>query len=244
MRQLYDPVQVLAAIDQHRWGILVLCGFAMLCNYTWFIAAVRQGFKDQVFPIPVFCTYFWLAGDGSMVWRYREWFNVYDHWYLKLFWVALVFTVACELIFLYMTLRFGRRELLPASTDLQFNLLIFAGLIITVLTWNVIKASLADPLYIVYFHLANMAGPPFAAALLIRRRSSAGTSALIWRAYTLMVTSWFVACALWFGAPFDSRGFIVFYALCAAGAAGMAVAVGRIRRQAGVRVDVPITAAD
>jgi hypothetical protein len=203
----------------------------MVCNYTWFIAAVRQGFRDRVFPIPVFCTWFWLAGDGSMVWRYNDWFNVYNHWYLKLFWAALVLTVACELVFLYMTLRFGRKELLPAWTGLQFNLLIFAGLIATILTWNFIKASMDDPLYILYFHLANMAGPPFAAALLIRRRSSAGTNALIWRAYTLMVASWFLACALWFGSPFDSTSFIVFYAVCTASAAGMAIAVRRFDEQ-------------
>src|ERR1700730_19346401 len=116
---MYDPQQVLAAIDQHKWPILALCAFAMLCNYTWFIAAVRQGFRDRVFPIPMFCTFFWLAGHGSMVLRYDQWFNVYRHWYVELFWLALVFTVVCELVFLYMTLRFGREELLPGATPAQ-----------------------------------------------------------------------------------------------------------------------------
>jgi hypothetical protein len=225
---MYDPYRVLAAIDQHKWGVLALCSLAMLCNYTWFIAAVRQGFRDRVFPIPVFCTFFWLAGDASMVMRYDLWFNVYDHWYVKLFWLALVFTVLCELVFLYMTLRFGREELLPSWTPTQFRLLVFSGLIVTVVTWSFVKVHLRDDLYISYFHLANMAGPPFAAALLVRRRSRAGTTPLIWGAYTVMVASWFLACALWFGSPFDSTMCIVFYCVCTASAAAMTVAVGRM----------------
>jgi hypothetical protein len=224
---MYDPQQVLMAIDQHKRGILALCGLAMICNYTWFFAAVRQGFRDRVFPIPIFCTYFWLAGDGSMVLRYNEWFHVYDHWYLKLFWLALCFTVLCELVFLYMTLRFGKDELAPNWSQAQFNVVILSGFIVTAVTWSFVKAHMGDDLYISYFHLANMAGPPFAAALLIRRRSRAGTSTLIWSAYTLMVASWFTACDLWFGPPFDSTIFVLFYIVCTLAAAGMIVAVRR-----------------
>lgn len=226
---MYDPYQVLAAIDEHRLQILAFCGFAMLCNYTWFIAAVRQGFRDRVLPIPILCTFFWLAGDGSMVLHYHLWFDVYNHWYVKLFWLALVFTVACELVFLYMTLRFGRAELLPSWSPLQFNLLMGAGLLVTVMTWSLIRSALSDDLYIIYFHVANMAGPPLAAAMLIRRGSRAGTTPLIWYAYTLMVASWFLACALWFGPPFASPGHLLFYAVCTLSAAGMSVAVGRMR---------------
>jgi len=225
---VYDPYPVLASIDDHRWGILALCGLAMLCNYVWFIAAVRQGFRDRVYPIPVFCTYFWLAGDASMVLRYDLWFNVYDHWYLKLFWLALVFTVLCELIFLYMTLRFGREELLPSWSPMQFRALVVAGFIAAAVTWSFVKSQLHDDLYVSYFHLANMAGPLFAAALLIRRRSRAGTTPLIWGAYTVMVASWFLACALWFGTPFDSAMFVLFYAVCTVAAGAMTVAVSRL----------------
>ena len=66
---MYDPAVVLAALDANQWRVIALCGFAMLCNYTWFIAAVRRGLRDRVVPIPVFCVLFWLAGDASMVLR-------------------------------------------------------------------------------------------------------------------------------------------------------------------------------
>lgn len=229
---MYDPYEVLAAIDRHKWGIIALCGFAMICNYTWFFAAVRQGLRDRVFPIPVFCTFFWLAGDASMVWRYELWFTVFNHWYVKLFWAALVFTVGCELVFCWMILRFGRKELLPTWSQAQFSMLMIAGFAGTVILWSFVKYLIGDDLYISYFHLANIAGPPLAASMMIRRRSTAGTTPLIWTAYALMVGSWSLACTLWFGHPFGSPLLVSVYVLCTASAVAMAVAVTRARRAA------------
>ncbi|HWO25748.1 MAG TPA: hypothetical protein VNO30_43720 [Kofleriaceae bacterium] len=225
---MYNPHLVLASIDQHRWAIIALCSFAMLCNYTWFFAAVRQGFRDRVVPVPIVCVFFWLVGDGTMVWHYDLWFNVYDHWYVKLFWFALVLTVICELIFMYMILRFGRKELTPSWSQGQFAILIISGVAVMLVVWLFVKVLIGDPLYITYFHLANMAGPAFGAAMLIRRRSRVGTTPLIWGAYTLMSGSWFLACALWFGPPFASLEFILLYVACTGAAAAMTVAVSRM----------------
>jgi hypothetical protein len=222
---MYDPILVLAAIDSHKWGVLSLCSIAMLCNYIWFIAAVRQGFRDRVYPVSLFCTLFWLAGDSSMVYRYDLWFNVYNHWYVKLFWAALVATVICELIFLTMTLRFGRAELAPRWTQSQFAGVVLAGLLASVVTWEFVKYLIGDPLYITYFHLANMAGPLLGAALLLRRQSRAGTMPLIWGAYAVMVSCWFLAAALWFGPPFASPLFISFYVVCTGAAIAMMLMV-------------------
>jgi hypothetical protein len=225
---MYDPQEVLAALDQNMWRVIALCGLAMVCNYTWFFAAVAQGFKDKVVPVPVFCTLFWLVGDGSMVARYDLWFNVIDHWYVKLFWVALVFTVMTELVFLYMTLRFGRKELAPALSQPQFTALVFAGLGTMWIAWEFVKRLIGDELYIDYFHLANLAGPAFAAAMVLRRGTRAGTNPLIWGAYTVMVASWFTACALWFDGPFATPGYIVFYLACTASALAMTIVVARM----------------
>ncbi len=225
---IYDPTMVLAAVDRHKWGVIALCGAAMIFNYTWFIAAWRQGLRDRTYPVPLFCTLFWLVGDGSVVLNYDLWFNVYDHWYVKLFWAALVLTVLCELVFIYLTLRFGRAELVPSWTQGQFVALVLAGLVLMIVTWSVVKRAIGDELFITYFHLANMAGPAFGAALMLRRRSRAGTAPLVWDAYTVMVACWFLACALWFGPPFASPQMILFYAACTATAAAMAIAVRRM----------------
>ena len=224
---MYDPNIVLASIDQNRWNILALCGFAMLCNYTYFVAAIRQGFRDRVYPVPIFCSLFWLVGDASMVLSYNLCFKVYNHWYLKLFWGALCITVVFELIFLYMILRFGREEMRPALSRLQFNSLIGGGLVVSATVWAFIKEGLGDPLFIKYFDLAVMAGPPFYAALLMRRGSTKGTNSLGTWAYTLMAASWYGATTLWFGAPFNSSTFIVFYVVSTASAAAVAITVGR-----------------
>ena len=228
---MYEPHAVLAAIDAHKWNVIALCSVAMVCNYTWFFAAVRQGFRDQAVPIPIFCTLFWLAGDGSMVLQYHLWFDVYRHWYVELFWGALCLTVSFELTFLYMTLRFGRRELTPGWSQNQFTALIMSGVLVAWVVWLFVKSELNDELYIGYFHLANMAGPLFAAPQLLHRRSRAGTTPLIWGAYTLMVLSWFTACALWFGEPFASPGYLLFYATCTLASAAMTIAVMRMPYQ-------------
>jgi hypothetical protein len=225
---MYDYAPVLAALDANMWKVLALCGLAMVCNYTWFIAAVRQGLRDQTVPIPVFCTLFWLAGDASMVARYERWFVEIDHWYVKLFWAALVLTVINELVFLWLTLRFGRKELAPRLTQPQFTALVLAWLATMVIGFELVKAWIGDPLYINYFHLANLIGPPFAAAMVARRGTRAGTSPLIWGAYTVMVASWFTATALWFGDAFTTPGHFALYVISTASAAAMFLFVRRL----------------
>jgi len=232
---MYEIAPVLAALDAHRWQVILLCGVAMACNYTWFIAAVRRGLRDQTVPIPVFCTLFWLAGDASMVVRWERWFHEIDHWYVKLFWAALVLTVMCELVFLRLTLRFGRKELAPTLSQPQFTALLFAGLATMGLAFELIHGWIGDPLYINYFHLANLVGPAFAAPMVLRRGTRAGTSPLIWGAYTAMVAAWFTATALWFGGAFATPGHLALYALCTASAAGMTLLVRRMPEVADAR---------
>ncbi|MBM4384749.1 MAG: hypothetical protein FJ091_15460 [Deltaproteobacteria bacterium] len=235
---MYDSTPVLAALDENMWKVLALCGLAMACNYTWFIAAVRQGLRDQTVPIPIFCTLFWLAGDASMVARYERWFVEIDHWYVKLFWAALVLTVINELVFLWLTLRFGRKEFAPRLTQPQFTALVLAWLGTMALGFELVKEWIGDPLYINYFHLANLIGPPFAAAMVVRRGTRAGTSPLIWGAYTAMVASWFTATALWFGDAFTTPGHFALYAVSTASAAGMFLFVRRLPAPSTARASV------
>ena len=227
---MYEAQPVLAAIDANAGRVLGLCGLAMVCNYAWFIAAVRQGLRDRVVPLPVFCTLFWLAGDASMVLRYDLWFHVLNHWYVKLFWAALVLTVGCELVFLWLTLRFGRRELAPTLSQAQFTALVLAGLATMAIGWETLKAWMGDVLYVDYFHLANLAGPALAAPLFLRRGTRAGTTPFIWGAYTAMVVFWFAGCALGFGAPFAEPGYLLLYAAVTAAAATTTALVARLPR--------------
>jgi hypothetical protein len=76
--------------------------------------------------------------------------------------------------------------------------------------WGFTKQILNEDLFINYFSYANMAGPAFAISMILRRRSRAGTSPLIWITYTLMTMCWFAATALWFGKPFGSPLYLAF----------------------------------
>jgi hypothetical protein len=220
---MYDPNIVLAAMDTNMVGIIAFCGAAMLFNYTWFYQAVRAGFRDQVYPLPIVNILFWLCGDGTGVSRFDMYFNQYDHWYLKLFWAALIVTVTFEILFIYMTIKFGRKELCPDWSTNQFVALLIAGAAMFGITWYMVLGAMPDDLNIVYFNIANMIGPIAMAGLLLRRRSIAGTSSAIWINYTLMLACWYFAQAMWFGPEFRTIPMLAFMVINTAAAAGVAI---------------------
>jgi hypothetical protein len=216
-KTMYDTKEVLASIDRNAVYILVLCATAMLFNYIYFIAAARRGFRDKVYPFSVFSTLFWLSGDASVVLNYDLAFHVVNHWYLKLFWVALCFTVLFELLYLSMIIRFGRKELAPDMSQSQFVAIILGALAVMFIAYTFIKTRMVDTLVIDYFCLANLAGPVFGWHLITRRKTRAGTSTLIWICYTMLVICWSAALAFFFGKPFNSPEYLTLYGLAIAG---------------------------
>jgi hypothetical protein len=210
---MYDPVSVLQSLDQHQWQVIALCGAAMVFNYVWFVLAAVKGFHEKVYPIPVFSTLFWLCGDGTGVLSYDLYFNVYNHWYLKLFWLALLVTVSFEVLFIWMTFKYGRKELSLSSVPAVFPVTLVIGALVFIVSWVYLHPILDDDLNITYFNLANMAGPIAYAGLLTRRRSAVGTSSTIWAFYTLMLISWYSAQASYFGAEFRTPGMLAFFAV-------------------------------
>src|ERR1700752_2834692 len=130
---MYDGFQTLATIDNNKIGILALCALAMVFNYIWFFYALIIARREKVYSIPIFCTLFWFAGDASMVARYDTWFNTYKHWYVELFWAALLFTVMFEILYIVQAIQYGRKELLPSSTPRQFAALILAGAVAAII---------------------------------------------------------------------------------------------------------------
>lgn len=227
---MYDPHAVLAALDANKTNVLIFCGLAMVFNYIWFYLALRKGFKDQVFPMPITCTLFWLCGDGTGVFRYDMYFNQYGHWYLELFWAALVFTVSFEICFIWSTLKFGRKELLPDWSQTSFNLLMLGAAAVFGVTWNMVLGSLADDLNMIYFNIANMTGPIAMAGLVLRRKSAVGTSSTIWILYTLMLMSWYFAMYNWFGPAFRTPGMVAVMLVNIAAAAGLAAYIRQLEK--------------
>jgi hypothetical protein len=236
---MYDGHETLASIDNNAVSILALCALAMVCNYTWFFASYMIARREKVYSIPIFCTLFWFAGDATFVAHYDTWFNTYHHWYVELFWGALLFTVLFEVLFIVQAIQYGRKELLPSASPRQFGALIIAGAVAAVVVWNFLNDSMGDPIAVAYFSVANAALPLMYVGILLRRRTSAGTAPLVWWGYLGMITCWFLAIALFFGPEFRSFWYLALWAVCTIGGAGVLVAVNRLPKTLPIPAAVP-----
>lgn len=226
---MYDTSQTLALIDQHRWPLLAVCGVAIVANWVWFIEAYRVARRERAYSIPLFCTFFWLAHDSSVVYRFDTWFSEIDHWFPKLWWAALVLTVLFELAFVAQDLRLARPELLPGTTRAQFSLFMLAGIVGGFLVWETVKSILADELYLVAFGLTIVSYPLLAVPLLLRRRSALGQTPLMWGAFTVVCVCYFTASASWFGEAFRDWKWITLGVLGAAAGATMTFVTRQLR---------------
>jgi hypothetical protein len=218
---MYSAQDLLASIDQHKWPVLIVCAFAMIGNYIFFIEAFRVARRDKIVTIPIFCTMFWFAHDLSFVYRFDDWFNKIDHWYVKLFWAALVLTVIFETVYLAQVLQYGRRELLPRASQAQFAALVVAGVIGACVCWEAVKYALDDPIYAASFGIANLSYPLMGTALAVRRRSMAGQTPIIWVGYLILVVCWAGANTLWFGEAFRSTQWVLLDLCCLLGGLGL-----------------------
>src|SRR5215210_3834368 len=118
---MYEPQTILDAIDDHTLVILLGFGLAMVLQNVAMVTAVIMTRRQGWISIPLPCTFLWFAHDLDIVVRFDTWFNVYDHWFLKLFWVGLLGALFLEVVFLAQAMRVGRKENLPDGTQAQWN---------------------------------------------------------------------------------------------------------------------------
>lgn len=200
---MYDTHAVLDHIDNNWLAIVLLCGLvAMVPTYIWFFNAIVVGRRDQACAMPPVCTLFWFAHDTSYLARYDDWFNVYDHWYFKLFWAMLVVTVGLELVYITQAIRYGRREWAPRLSQTAFTAICLALLGTAVVVWGAVKSTMDDPLYIGAFGLTVVIYPLAAIPMMLRRGSSKGQSSTMWFGYMGLAIGYFSATALFFGSDF------------------------------------------
>jgi uncharacterized membrane protein len=201
---MYDPHELLSLIDQDRWWILGGFGVAMIFQWLWLIECVRVAKRDRAYSMPLFCTFFWFAHDTGCVARFNDWFNVYDHWFAKLFWLGLLTAVILELIFFSQVIKYGKNELVSGISTSNFVLGLIAFQIAATVTWEYLKYVMDDPLYQASPTLTMISYPLFGAALLLRRRSTIGQNVTMWWTFTAMSVVWFVTIWTWYGASFRS----------------------------------------
>jgi hypothetical protein len=221
---MYDSQQILASVDAHIGLFLALGTVTMLFNYGFFITAIINGNRDRAFPFALLACTIWFAHDISYLLMFHTWFGTYHHWYLELFWAALIPTSTIEAIYIFQVWRFGKEELMPKSSQSAFNFYILAAVAAGMLGWFSVKSFLADPIYVYTFGCTGYLGVVTAIPRLLRRRDAAGQSVAMWVCFIFMQTGWFSTTALLFGPAFQTPLWFALWFGCVAGGAFMVAA--------------------
>lgn len=199
----YDPAAVLQSLDDHK-VVLLPFAVAFVMNYVWFIDGMRVAQRQGRYSMPIGATYVFMAHDIAYVSHFSTWFGRGGHWFSKLFWVGMVFSIAMELILLRQTIRFGHAEHAPQWSYPVWAGAVLAGLVGTMAVWWVARGTFDDPLFLVSLGLVTAAYPPLGTALLMHRRGAAGQTALMWGSFTVLCLLWYPAAAVGFGPQFRS----------------------------------------
>lgn len=231
---MYEPHDVLARISAHGWPIVALCGVALLFNYAWYVEEIRVARRDRCYTMPPAVTMVYLAHDGSYLLLIGKWWGTYAHWFTQLFWVALVFTFAGEVVIFAQTLRYGRADISPGLSQRRFVVLMLAGLLVTAAAWGVVKVSLGDDLYLMTFMVLIFWAAPFGSALMLRRACGRGTSTWMWVSATMIGVPYGLASVLWFGPAFRSPLWIALWLGGAAWGGYNVLLARRLSRPSGV----------
>lgn len=228
---MYDAHDLLARIDADAGWILSAFALAMVFQTVWLVECFRLARRERVYTMPLFCTLFWFAHDSGYVARFHQWFDVYDHWFLKCFWIGLLSAVVLELLFLSQVVHYGRDELAPGISTRTF----VAGLVVVQLmssaTWELFKYLSTDPLYQFGPLLTQIAYPLFGLAMLLRRRSALGQNVTMWAAFTGMTVVWNITTAIWYGPAFRAVPYLLGGAVAVTGGLLMTYAVRAAAKQ-------------
>lgn len=197
---MYDAQAALQAIDLYTVPILSCLAITVVFAFLYFVVAIRVALTQKVYVVPLIgaAVFFW--HDLSFVLLYDTWFNVYDHWWVKLWWVALCGTVPLEAYMIWHVIRFGHQELWPSLPKSQYTALIIAATLGMGALWFVIKATIQDDLYFITFAVTAVWSVPFHTVLMARRQSRAGQSIFMEASTIVMLVSMSAAFAQ--AAPF------------------------------------------
>jgi len=111
----YDPQQTLAAITDNAVPIVLIGGVSIVAMWVFFVEAARMSRRDKVAPMALWMTVLWWPHDGNYLLNFDDWFSRYDHWFMQLFWFAIIVTFVSESIYVVQTISYGRDELSPGA---------------------------------------------------------------------------------------------------------------------------------
>lgn len=198
----YEPLHVLDAISDNAVAVLAVGGLSILAMFVFFVEAARMGKRDRVYPMALWMTALWWPHDGSYLLNVNKWFSEYDHWFMELFWFAIVVTFLAECVFFVQTVRYGRDELSPGRPAAEHTVRMVAALACGVISWALVKGALDDDLYLLSFMATLLWGGPSSSALLGRRPDGRGQSVLEWVAFSVMTVCYSITSICFFGGGF------------------------------------------
>jgi hypothetical protein len=210
---IYDPQLALQAIDQNAPLILLCLAGALGFSFVYFIIGIRMAIRQKVYVEPFLGASLFFWHDLSFSMHYDTWMNVYNgHWWLMMWTVGLLGTVALEAFLIYQFIKYGRKEIFPEMSQGQFTAMTLAAVAAIGVLWFFVKASLNDPLYFITFAVTAFWSTPFHTAIMLRRRSSAGQS--VWMNISVMILFSCVSAAFMIAVPaFRSPLYLAVYAV-------------------------------
>jgi hypothetical protein len=237
----YDPQQTLAAITVHAVPIVLIGGISIVAMWVFFVEAARMSRRDRVAPMALWMTVLWWPHDGNYLLDVHDWFGGYHHWFMELFWFAIIVTFVSESLYVAQTIRYGRDELSPGSGQRSHALRVLVALVAGTVSWSLLKGALDDPLFLLSFMGTLLWGLPSSAALLARRRAPLGQSLLEWQAFSVMTICYSIASVGFFGGGFfHSHPYV---GICAVASVWSVVNVLHLRAAGALRhswaVDLP-----
>lgn len=227
---IYDPPAVLDAISDNAIPVLAFGGLSILAMFVFFIEAARMGARDRVYPMALWMTVLWWPHDGSYLLRFDRWFSDYGHWFMELFWFAIVVTFLAECVYVWQTIRYGHEELSPGLSRTAHTARVLGALACGVISWALLKGAINDDLYLLSFMGTLLWGCPSGSALLGRHPDGRGQSVLEWVAFSVMTVLYSITSIGFFGGGFFHGWKYV--ALCAAATVWSLVHLQRVHASA------------
>ncbi len=208
----YNAVEALQSIDSNVVWVLLFFAVAAAATFVYLIESFRLTRSHASFASPLPAVGWFAVHDLHFVLLFELWFDVYDHWWVKAWWVALVFTTIIEFALVAMIIRYGRREIAPWASQRQFAGLIVLGTAAIGIIWLLAKSAMDDPLFLISFPITAFWAVPFSTALMLRRNSQRGQSVRLPVCSVFIIGSF--QGALWFVDEFfRSPYFLMFTAM-------------------------------
>lgn len=192
---MYDAHAALQMIDTAKAPILACLAVTVVFAFLYFAVAIVIALRQKVYVVPLIGAALFFWHDLTFVLMYDTWFEVYDHWWVKLWWYALCGTVPLEAYMIWHVIRFGRQELWPSLPQSAFAALVIVATLGIGAIWWLVKTSMNDDLFFITFAITAVWSVPFHTALMARRQSRAGQSVFMEASTIVMIVSMSAAFA-------------------------------------------------